>query len=200
MLSKDCFEKGIVLLEVNWDKKYSQEQKQTMYFIFSKELNDNDFINGIYQTLKKSDSRRLPVLGEINKYIEEVVKLKKDERLFKITEYIRLATSYTNVKYIFDDPLAHIIVYKLGGLYRLGSMKVEAFEDILKWEVPKLFKLYENTKSEYIPIFLGNPESNTIRYLGEKTKIDKWTTAYKEKQKLLNNTNDSIKLIEGDKF
>lgn len=179
-LSKKTFLEGIEAIEETMLKKFNNKQKEIYYKLLS-DYEDEKFLKGIYEYLKNNTYPILPVPGEIRKYIENS-KVDKIEILTNEIYYqIRKMTKDTTRGYVTDIPLTHLIIKKLGGLYRLGTMDSEELERLLNSRLRKMVEVYRNWERESIPLVIGDPNTNYITKIGNSEKIEYWTNKYKAK-------------------
>lgn len=177
------FLKGIKIIEVVYDKKFT-ESRLDIYRTLLNDIPENLFIDGINKMLRERIYPSIPTPADIRNYcigsIEEGIEL----RIAKAVGSIRKAvTKYGGYKTVaFDDPIIHRIIKDYGTWYEFCTLSQEALENFLKFEVPKAYKIYAKNKIADIPLFLtGRFNENEITYVGDKSQAKKWQIAYCEK-------------------
>ncbi|WP_156298984.1 hypothetical protein [Streptobacillus canis] len=179
-LKKEIFLRGIQLLEIVLNKKFTEEQLKAYYYLLN-DLENEEYTVGIEDYLKNNSYSKLPLPGEIRKIIENK-KIIKDEQIYhEVYFQIKQMTKNTTIAYVSDNPIVHVIVDKLGGLKRLGQMDSDKLEILLNSKLRNMVNVYSNIKNVDIPLLIGNIESNHVIEIGDKERIKLWTTKYQER-------------------
>lgn len=178
------FLQGIELIQVITDKELTEQQAKA-YRILLDDIQDQDFIAGINTMLRERVYSNFPMPAEIREYClgtrKEDLDLRVAKAVTKIKKAIGSAGMYTTVA--FDDPIIHLVIRDFGGWTKLCEKDLDEFENLLKWDLPKLYKAYASRKNADIPTLLeGKGADKTITYIGDKTKAQKWILAYNNKQ------------------
>lgn len=184
------FLQGIGLIEIITGKSLSENQAKA-YRILLDDIQDQDFVSGINSMLRERVYSNFPMPAEIREYCLGTRNGDLDLRVAKATSLIKRAIGsagmYTTVA--FDDPIIHLVIRDFGGWTKLCEKNLDEFENLLKWDLPKLYKAYATRKNTDIPTMLeGKGADKTVVYIGDKIKAQKWILAYNNKQ--LENRNE----------
>ncbi|WP_064606939.1 hypothetical protein [Streptobacillus moniliformis] len=179
-LNKKIFLQGTQLLEIVLNKKFTKEQIRVYYHLLN-DLNDDEFTLGVEEYLKNNSYSKLPLPGEIRQIVKKKKELKEEEIFHEVYFQIKSMTKNTNIAYICDNPITHLIINKLGGLKRLGYMDSDKLEILLNSKLRNMISVYSNIKNEEIPLKIGNLNSEYVIKIGNENKINLWTTKYQEK-------------------
>lgn len=194
------FLEGITIIEVITGKKLSEPQLKA-YRILLDDIQDQDFITEINAILRGRVYSNFPMLAEIREYCLGIrngdLDLKIAKAVTKIKKAIGVAGMYTTVA--FDDPIIHLVIRDFGGWINLCSKSLDDFENLLKWDLPKLYKAYSTRKNTEIPtMLLGSGADKTVKFIGDETKAKKWILAYENKL-IENGKNIEVAMIENNK-
>lgn len=178
------FLQGVELIQIITGKELSEKQVQA-YRILLDDIQDQDFVLGINNMLRERVYSNFPMPAEIREYClgtrKEDLDLRVAKAVTKIKKAIGSAGMYTTVA--FDDPIIHLVIRDFGGWTKLCEKNLDEFENLLKWDLPKLYKAYASRKNAEIPTMLeGKGADKTITYIGDKAKAQKWILAYNNKQ------------------
>lgn len=194
------FLEGVTIIEVITGKKLSEPQLKA-YRILLDDIQDQDFTAGINTMLRERVYSNFPMPAEIREYCLGLrngdLDLKIARAVTQIKKAIGSAGMYTTVT--FDDPIIHLIIRDFGGWVNLCSKSLDDFENLLKWDLPKLYKAYSTRKNTEIPtILLGAGSDKTVKFIGDETKAKKWILAYENKL-IENGKNIEVVGIENNK-
>lgn len=183
MLEKTFFE-GMEIIKIITGKTLTEPQLKA-YKILLDDIQDQDFVAGINNMLRERVYSNFPMPAEIREYClgtrKEDLDLRVAKAVTKIKKAIGSAGMYTTVA--FDDPIIHLVIRDFGGWTKLCEKDLDEFENLLKWDLPKLYKAYASRKNADIPTMLeGKGADKTITYIGDKAKAQKWILAYNNKQ------------------
>lgn len=178
------FLEGIELIQVVTGKKLSEPQSKA-YRILLDDIQDQDFVTGINNMLRERVYANFPMPAEIRDYClgtrKEELDLRVAKAIIQIKKAVGIAGMYTTVA--FDDPIIHLVIRDFGGWTKLCEKDLDEFENLLKWDLPKLYKAYACRENTDIPIMLeGKGADKTIRYIGDENKTKRWILAYSNKQ------------------
>lgn len=180
----ETYLQGIEIIETITGKTLSDPQLKA-YRILLDDIQDQDFVLGINNMLRERVYSNFPMPAEIREYClgtrKEDLDLRVAKAVTKIKKAIGSAGMYTTVA--FDDPIIHLVIRDFGGWTKLCEKDLDEFENLLKWDLPKLYKAYASRKNADIPTMLeGKGADKTITYIGDKAKAQKWILAYNNKQ------------------
>lgn len=178
------FLQGIELIQIVTGKSLSEQQVQA-YRILIDDIPEDNFIAGINTMLRERVFSNFPMPAEIRDYClgtrKEDLDLKVARAVTQIKKAIGSAGMYITVA--FDDPIIHLCIRDFGGWTKLCEKDLEEFENLLKWDLPKLYKAYSSRKNADIPTMLeGKGADKTIKYIGDEEKAKRWILAYNHKQ------------------
>lgn len=178
------FLQGIELIQIITGKELSEKQVQA-YKILLDDIQDQDFVLGINNMLRERVYSNFPMPAEIREYClgtrKEDLDLRVAKAVTKIKKAIGSAGMYTTVA--FDDPIIHLVIRDFGGWTKLCEKNLDEFENLLKWDLPKLYKAHASRKNAEIPTTLkGKGADKTIKYIGDEEKAKRWILAYNHKQ------------------
>lgn len=178
------FLQGIELIQIITGKELSEKQVQA-YRILLDDIQDQDFVLGINNMLRERVYSNFPMPAEIREYClgtrKEDLDLRVAKAVTKIKKAIGSAGMYTTVA--FDDPIIHLVIRDFGGWTKLCEKNLDEFENLLKWDLPKLYKAHASRKNAEIPTTLeGKGADKTIKYIGDEEKAKRWILAYNHKQ------------------
>lgn len=182
-MQDNAFLQGMGLIEIITGKTLSENQTKA-YRILLDDILDQDFIAGINTMLRERVYSNFPMPAEIREYCLGIrngdLDLKIARAITKIKKAIGVAGMYTTVA--FDDPIIHLIIRDFGGWVNLCSKSLDDFENLLKWDLPKLYKAYSTRKNTEIPtMLLGSGADKTVKFIGDENKAKKWILAYENK-------------------
>ncbi|QXW65641.1 hypothetical protein KX935_07765 [Streptobacillus moniliformis] len=200
----------IKIIELAINKEYTIEQKQIYYHLL-KDVEDKVLLQGIHKMLNERVYTNLPTVAEIRKFCEVHKEniIKKEE--FEIKERIFKAIKIVNKgQIVFDKPVIHVILKKIGGLNHLSKLDVNSLNYVLK-DLPNLLSNYEKFKIDDIELLIGKKKSDTqiiknengdyepkykiiINVVGDKLKTKEWIEYYSKKK--INLTLDEIRKID----
>lgn len=180
----ETYLQGIEIIETITGKTLSAPQLKA-YRILLDDIQDQDFVTGINNMLRERVYSNFPMPAEIREYCLGTRNGDLDLRIAKATNLIKRAIGsagmYTTVA--FDDPIIHLVIRDFGGWTKLCEKNLDDFENLLKWDLPKLYKAYATRKNADIPTMLeGKGVDKTVVYIGDKAKAQKWILAYNNKQ------------------
>lgn len=169
--------KGVAAVE------FTPEQLN-IYKVLLDDIPDEKFVAGIKTMLRERPYANIPSPGDIRKYCLETREEDLDIRVAiarnKIKKAINSVGTYTTV--IFDDPIIHLVIRDFGGWIKFGMTSMEEFENLLKWDFPKLYKAYATRKNADIPLMLeGKADKKVIKYIGNEEKAKRWILSYQQK-------------------
>lgn len=186
-LNYKTFEEGIRNIELIVPKKYSNQQKELYYKLIGSELNDEEYLNTIYNLLKTHKFSTLPTPADILETSKLIIENKKEKIYYEIKNIIRKMTRNSNIGYRCQNPLIHIVVDKLGGIEKLASMESKEVDYLLNKELRKMIDIYSDGKESNINLILANKNSEFIIDIGEKKGIEYWQRKYLDKKRLKKN-------------
>ena len=182
-LNRDIFEQCISMVESVFKKKYTEEEK-IVYYEVLKDIEEEEFKKATINLIKTHPVMTLPIPNDFVKRTESKEnKVKK--KYIEIKEQIKKLINKHGLV-IYEDPLIHVIVNKLGGLERLRMMESYYFEKLMNEELENIVSLYyDNYNPEDIKVPLGRSEylgeELIISFVGNKEKINKWLNYYSSK-------------------
>lgn len=182
-LNRDIFEQCISMVESVFKKKYSEEEKFVYYEVL-KDIEEEEFKKATINLIKTHPVMTLPIPNDFVKRTESKEnKVKK--KYIEIKEEIKKLINRHGLV-IYEDPLIHVVVNKLGGLERLRMMESYYFEKVMNEELENIVSLYyDNYSPEDIKVPLGRTEyldeELIISFVGNKDKINKWLNYYSSK-------------------
>lgn len=218
MLERKTYEEYLNFLEVNYNKKYTPQQKDMMYLVFSK-LDEKIFKACIIKTLETHMFNTLPNVADIYQHVKTTENAKNLISL-KVQNYIQKMATKSSYNVACDMPIVHAVIEELGGLEYLGHTTLENLNIILNTKVEKLVKALADTKLYNLKLILGKGETDELYIYGDKEKAKNWISSYiakntdlietqKQVIKLLNKNNmledkvlqleNTIKLLGGGK-
>ena len=107
----------------------------------------------------------------------------------------------TYVTVAFDDPIIHLVIRDFGGWIKLGMTDMEEFENLLKWDLPRLYKAYATRKNADIPLMLeGKADDKTVKYIGNEEKAKRWILSYQQKVERLENKPENQNGVEAIEY
>ena len=182
-MREDIFWEGIKTIEAVLGKEFTDDQSR-IYSMLLNDIPEENFINGINTMLRERVYSNLPMPADIRKYCLETREEDLDIRVAiarnKIKKAINSVGTYTTV--IFDDPIIHLVIRDFGGWIKFGMTSMEEFENLLKWDFPKLYKAYATRKNADIPLLLeGKADKKVIKYIGNEEKAKRWILSYQQK-------------------
>ena len=154
------------------------------------DIPDDKFVEGIKTMLKERPYANIPSPGDIRKYCLETREEDLDIRVAAARNKIKKAMDSvgTYVTVAFDDPIIHLVIRDFGGWIKLGMTDMEEFENLLKWDLPRLYKAYATRKNADIPLMLeGKADDKTVKYIGNEEKAKRWILSYQQKVERLEN-------------
>lgn len=218
MLERKTYEEYLNFLEVNYNKKYTPQQKDMMYLVFSK-LDEKMFKACIIKTLETHMFNTLPNVADIYQHLKTTENAKNLISL-KVQNYIQKMATKSSYNVACDMPIVHAVIEELGGLEYLGHTTLENLNIILNTKVEKLVKALADTKLYNLKLILGKGETDELYIYGDKKQTKNWINSYiakntdliktqKQVIKLLNKNNmledkvlqleNTIKLLGGGK-
>lgn len=218
MLERKTYEEYLNFLEVNYNKKYTPQQKDMMYLVFSK-LDEKIFKACIIKTLETHMYNNLPNVADIYQHVKTTENAKNLISL-KVQNYIQKMATKSSYNVACDMPIVHAVIEELGGLEYLGHTTLENLNIILNTKVEKLVKALADTKLYNLKLILGKGETDELYIYGDKEQAKHWISGYiakntdlietqKQVIKLLNKNNmledkvlqleNTIKLLGGGK-
>lgn len=184
--------KGISAIELT-------PEQLNVYKALLDDIPDDKFIQGIRTMLKERPYANIPSPGDIRKYCLETREEDLDIRVAAARNKIKKAMNSigTYVTVAFDDPIIHLVIRDFGGWIKLGMTDMEEFENLLKWDLPKLYKAYATRKNADIPLMLeGKADDKTVKYIGNEEKAKRWILSYQQKVERLENKPENKNGIE----
>lgn len=198
MISREAFNTIMNQLNFLYSKDVPPVEIHDLYFnIFAQEFeNDEEFTKSALLVIK---TRVFPSFPKPAEFLE-ACKRKDDieteviNEQIKIRQAIKKYGAYANV--CFDNPIIHKVIQNLFGSWvKMCRMEIEEFENLMKWDFPKIYKFYRESKIKEVPLFLegiathqnslGNQkEEILINYVGNKEKCLKWNNAYFNKNQI----------------
>ena len=218
MLERKTYEEYLNFLEVNYNKKYTKQQKDMMYLVFEK-LDEKIFKACIIKTLETHMFNTLPNVADIYQHVKTTENAKNLISL-KVQNYIQKMATKSSYNVACDMPIVHAVIEELGGLEYLGHTTLENLNIILNTKVEKLVKALADTKLYNLKLILGKGETDELYIYGDKEQAKHWISSYiakntdlietqKQVIKLLNKNNmledkvlqleNTIKLLGGGK-
>lgn len=185
-LSKKCLNECLARLEILLNKKYSEEQK-FIYYEVLKDISDKELMEATIKLIRNHSFATLPLPNDFIKNMEpKENKVKK--KYIEIKDQIKKLINKHGLV-IYEDPLIHVVVNKLGGLERLRMMESYYFEKLMNEELENIVSLYyDNYNPEDIKVPLGRSEylgeELIISFVGNKEKINKWLNYYSSKMQV----------------
>lgn len=177
-------------------------EQLNIYKVLLDDIPDEKFVAGIKTMLRERPYANIPSPGDIRKYCMETREEDLDIRVAIARNKIKKAMNSvgTYVTVAFDDPIIHLVIRDFGGWIKLGMKDIEEFENLLKWDFPKLYKAYATRKNADIPLMLeGKADDKTVKYIGNEEKAKKWILSYQQKNERLENkpkNEDGVAAIE----
>ena len=184
--------KGISAIELT-------PEQLNVYKALLDDIPDDKFIQGIRTMLKERPYANIPSPGDIRKYCLETREEDLDIRVAAARNKIKKAMNSigTYVTVAFDDPIIHLVIRDFGGWIKLGMTDMEEFENLLKWDLPRLYKAYATRKNADIPLTLeGKADDKTVKYIGNEEKAKRWILSYQQKVERLENKPENKNGIE----
>lgn len=184
--------KGISAIELT-------PEQLNVYKALLDDIPDDKFIQGIRTMLKERPYANIPSPGDIRKYCLETREEDLDIRVAAARNKIKKAMNSvgTYVTVAFDDPIIHLVIRDFGGWIKLGMTDMEEFENLLKWDLPRLYKAYATRKNADIPLMLeGKADDKTVKYIGNEEKAKRWIMSYQQKIERLENKSENQNGIE----
>ena len=218
MLERKTYEEYLNFLEVNYNKKYTKQQKYMMYLVFEK-LDEKIFKSCIIKTLETHMFNTLPNVADIYQHVKTTENAKNLISL-KVQNYIQKMATKSSYNVACDMPIVHAVIEELGGLEYLGHTTLENLNIILNTKVEKLVKALADTKLYNLKLILGKGETDELYIYGDREQAKHWISSYiakntdlietqKQVIKLLNKNNmledkvlqleNTIKLLGGGK-
>lgn len=182
-MREDIFWEGIKTIEAVLGKEFTDDQSR-IYSMLLNDIPEENFINGINTMLRERVYSNLPMPADIRKYCLETREEDLDIRVATARNKIKKAMNSigTYVTVAFDDPIIHLVIRDFGGWIKLGMTDMEEFENLLKWDFPKLYKAYATRKNADIPLLLeGKADKKVIKYIGNEEKAKRWILSYQQK-------------------
>lgn len=188
-MKDSTFNQGLYLIEIVTQKQFNEEQIK-VYKMLLDDISEENFIQGINTMLRDRVYTNIPSPAEIRKFCletrEDDLNIRIAQAKNKVSNAILSVGTYKTV--VFDDPIIHLIIRDFGGWIKIGKLPIEEFEDLLKWDFPKLYKAYASRKNSEIPLMLtGLAGKEEIAYIGDTEKAKRWTLAYESKMQIENN-------------
>lgn len=194
MLERKTYEEYLNFLEVNYNKKYTKQQKDMMYLVFSK-LDEKIFKACIIKTLETYMYNNLPNVADIYQHVKTTENT-KILMSFKVQNYIRKMATMSSYNVACDMPIVHAVIEELGGLEYLGHTTLENLNIILNTKVEKLVKALADTKLYNLKLILGKGETDELYIYGDKKEAKHWINSYIAKNKdLIESQKQVIKLL-----
>ena len=188
-MTEEVFLEGIQIIEIVTGKKLSKDQLK-IYGGLLGDIPDENFVIGINTMLRERVYSNLPMPADIRKYCLETREEDLDIRVAAARNKIKKAMDSvgTYVTVAFDDPIIHLVIRDFGGWIKLGMTDMEEFENLLKWDLPRLYKAYATRKNADIPLMLeGKADDKTVKYIGNEEKAKRWILSYQQKVERLEN-------------
>lgn len=194
MLERKDYEECIKFLEINYNKKYTKQQKDMMYLVFNK-LDKKTFTNCIIKTLETHMYNSLPNVADIYQHVKATENTKNLISL-KVQNYIQKMATKSSYNVACDMPIVHAVIEELGGLEYLGHTTIENLNIILNTKVEKLVKALLDTKLSGLKLILGQGKTDELYIYGDKEKTKNWISSYIAKNKdLIESQKQVIKLL-----
>lgn len=194
MLERKTYEEYLNFLEVNYNKKYTKQQKDIMYLVFEK-LDEKIFKTCIIKTLETHMFNTLPNVADIYQHVKTTENAKNLISL-QVQNYIQKMATKSSYNVACDMPIVHAVIEELGGLEYLGHTTLENLNIILNTKVEKLVKALADTKLYNLKLILGKGETDELYIYGDKEKAKNWISSYLAKNTdLIESQKQVIKLL-----
>lgn len=197
-MREDIFWEGIKTIEAVLGKEFTDDQSR-IYSMLLNDIPEENFINGINTMLRERVYSNLPMPADIRKYCLETREEDLDIRVATARNKIKKAMNSigTYVTVAFDDPIIHLVIRDFGGWIKLGMTDMEEFENLLKWDLPRLYKAYATRKNADISLMLeGKADDKTVKYIGNEEKAKRWILSYQQKVERLENKPENQNGVE----
>lgn len=201
-MREDIFWEGIKTIEAVLGKEFTDDQSR-IYSMLLNDIPEENFINGINTMLRERVYSNLPMPADIRKYCLETREEDLDIRVATARNKIKKAMDSigTYVTVAFDDPIIHLVIRDFGGWIKLGMTDMEEFENLLKWDLPRLYKAYATRKNADIPLTLeGKADDKTVKYIGNEEKAKRWILSYQQKVERLENKPENQNGVEAIEY
>ncbi|EHO79754.1 DUF6475 domain-containing protein [Fusobacterium ulcerans] len=201
-MREDIFWEGIKTIEAVLGKEFTDDQSR-IYSMLLNDIPEENFINGINTMLRERVYSNLPMPADIRKYCLETREEDLDIRVATARNKIKKAMNSigTYVTVAFDDPIIHLVIRDFGGWIKLGMTDMEEFENLLKWDLPRLYKAYATRKNADIPLMLeGKADDKTVKYIGNEEKARRWILSYQQKIERLENKPENQNGVEAIEY
>lgn len=201
-MREDIFWEGIKTIEAVLGKEFTDDQSR-IYSMLLNDIPEENFINGINTMLRERVYSNLPMPADIRKYCLETREEDLDIRVATARNKIKKAMNSigTYVTVAFDDPIIHLVIRDFGGWIKLGMTDMEEFENLLKWDLPRLYKAYATRKNADIPLMLeGKADDKTVKYIGNEEKVKRWILSYQQKVERLENKPENQNGVEAIEY
>lgn len=201
-MREDIFWEGIKTIEAVLGKEFTDDQSR-IYSMLLNDIPEENFINGINTMLRERVYSNLPMPADIRKYCLETREEDLDIRVATARNKIKKAMNSigTYVTVAFDDPIIHLVIRDFGGWIKLGMTDMEEFENLLKWDLPRLYKAYATRKNVDIPLMLeGKADDKTVKYIGNEEKARRWILSYQQKIERLENKPENQNGVEAIEY
>lgn len=201
-MREDIFWEGIKTIEAVLGKEFTDDQSR-IYSMLLNDIPEENFINGINTMLRERVYSNLPMPADIRKYCLETREEDLDIRVATARNKIKKAMNSigTYVTVAFDDPIIHLVIRDFGGWIKLGMTDMEEFENLLKWDLPRLYKAYATRKNADIPLMLeGKADDKTVKYIGNEEKAKRWILSYQQKVERLENKPENQNGVEAIEY
>lgn len=201
-MREDIFWEGIKTIEAVLGKEFTDDQSR-IYSMLLNDIPEENFINGINTMLRERVYSNLPMPADIRKYCLETREEDLDIRVAAARNKIKKAMNSigTYVTVAFDDPIIHLVIRDFGGWIKLGMTDMEEFENLLKWDLPRLYKAYATRKNADIPLMLeGKADDKTVKYIGNEEKARRWILSYQQKIERLENKPENQNGVEAIEY
>lgn len=201
-MREDIFWEGIKTIEAVLGKEFTDDQSR-IYSMLLNDIPEENFINGINTMLRERVYSNLPMPADIRKYCLETREEDLDIRVATARNKIKKAMNSigTYVTVAFDDPIIHLVIRDFGGWIKLGMTDMEEFENLLKWDLPRLYKAYATRKNADIPLTLeGKADDKTVKYIGNEEKAKRWILSYQQKVERLENKPENQNGVEAIEY
>lgn len=201
-MREDIFWEGIKTIEAVLGKEFTDDQSR-IYSMLLNDIPEENFINGINTMLRERVYSNLPMPADIRKYCLETREEDLDIRVAAARNKIKKAMNSigTYVTVAFDDPIIHLVIRDFGGWIKLGMTDMEEFENLLKWDLSRLYKAYATRKNADIPLMLeGKADDKTVKYIGNEEKAKRWILSYIQKVERLENKPENQNGVEAIEY
>lgn len=201
-MREDIFWEGIKTIEAVLGKEFTDDQSR-IYGMLLNDIPEENFINGIKTMLRERVYSNLPMPADIRKYCLETREEDLDIRVAAARNKIKKAMNNigTYVTVAFDDPIIHLVIRDFGGWIKLGMTDMEEFENLLKWDLSRLYKAYATRKNADIPLMLeGKADDKTVKYIGNEEKAKRWILSYQQKVERLENKPENQNGVEAIEY